>query len=46
MHAAAQGLADSLTPGELERNLLYPDIERVSRVRGDLLFTLSKGRQD
>ncbi|BGP57575.1 hypothetical protein JCM8202v2_005219 [Rhodotorula sphaerocarpa] len=32
VHAAAQGLADSLTPGELERNLLYPDIERIREV--------------
>ena len=30
VHAAAQGLADSLTVGETERNLLYPDVERVS----------------
>lgn len=30
VHASAQGLADSLTPAETERNLLYPDVERVS----------------
>ncbi|GAA6032978.1 hypothetical protein JCM8097_000081 [Rhodosporidiobolus ruineniae] len=32
VHAAAQGLSISLTPGEVERNLLYPDIERIREV--------------
>ncbi|GAA5945963.1 hypothetical protein JCM10213_006206 [Rhodosporidiobolus nylandii] len=32
VHAAAQGLADSLTPDEVERQLLYPDIERIREV--------------
>ncbi|POY76220.1 putative Malate dehydrogenase (oxaloacetate-decarboxylating) (NADP(+)) [Rhodotorula taiwanensis] len=32
IHAAAQGLADSLTPDENARNLLYPDIERIREV--------------
>ena len=30
VHASAQGLADSLNANEIERNLLYPDVERVS----------------
>lgn len=30
VHASAQGLADSLNANETERNLLYPDVERVS----------------
>ncbi|GAA5821572.1 hypothetical protein JCM11251_000913 [Rhodosporidiobolus azoricus] len=32
VHAASSGLASSLTPDELERNLLYPDIERIREV--------------
>jgi hypothetical protein len=36
VHAAAQGLADSLTTGETERNLLYPDVERVSFALSEL----------
>ncbi|GAA5877685.1 hypothetical protein JCM16303_000204 [Sporobolomyces ruberrimus] len=32
VHASAQGLADSLTPAETERNLLYPDVERIREV--------------
>ncbi|GJN93671.1 hypothetical protein Rhopal_006728-T1 [Rhodotorula paludigena] len=32
VHASANGLAHSLTPDELERNLLYPDIERIREV--------------
>ncbi|GAA5939675.1 uncharacterized protein JCM15063_005252 [Sporobolomyces koalae] len=32
VHASAQGLADSLTAAETERNLLYPDVERIREV--------------
>ncbi|GAA5960500.1 hypothetical protein JCM3765_003657 [Sporobolomyces pararoseus] len=32
VHASSQGLADSLTPDEIERNLLYPDVERIREV--------------
>lgn len=32
VHASAQGLADSLTSDELERDLLYPDVERIREV--------------
>ncbi|GAA6063694.1 hypothetical protein JCM10212_000273 [Sporobolomyces blumeae] len=32
IHASAQGLADSLTADELERDLLYPDVERIREV--------------
>ncbi|ORY77633.1 hypothetical protein BCR35DRAFT_305399 [Leucosporidium creatinivorum] len=32
VHASAQALADSLTVEEKERNLLYPDVERIREV--------------
>ncbi|BGP42746.1 hypothetical protein JCM10450v2_006856 [Rhodotorula kratochvilovae] len=32
VHACSLGLASSLTPDELDRNLLYPDIERIREV--------------
>ncbi|GAA5825984.1 hypothetical protein JCM5353_008986 [Sporobolomyces roseus] len=32
VHASAQGLADSLNANETERNLLYPDVERIREV--------------
>ncbi|GAA5841738.1 hypothetical protein JCM3766R1_005167 [Sporobolomyces carnicolor] len=32
VHASAQGLADSLNSDECERNLLYPDVERIREV--------------
>ena len=38
VHASAQGLADSLNSDECERNLLYPDVERVRSFALDLSF--------
>ncbi|GAA6009498.1 hypothetical protein JCM11491_003579 [Sporobolomyces phaffii] len=32
VHASAQGLADSLNSDETERNLLYPDVQRIREV--------------
>ena len=32
MHASAQALAESLTEAETERNLLYPDVDRIREV--------------
>jgi hypothetical protein len=39
VHASAQGLADSLNADEVERNLLYPDVERVSFSRSRYLLS-------
>ncbi|KAG0653522.1 hypothetical protein C6P46_002502, partial [Rhodotorula mucilaginosa] len=45
VHAAAQGLADSLTTGETERNLLYPDVERIRDVSIKIAVTVIEAAQ-
>ncbi|GAA5865088.1 hypothetical protein JCM8547_007708 [Rhodosporidiobolus lusitaniae] len=45
VHAAATGLANSLTAGELERNLLYPDIERIREVSIKIAVTVIREAQ-
>ncbi|GAA5872013.1 hypothetical protein JCM3774_006580 [Rhodotorula dairenensis] len=45
VHAAAQGLADSLTVGETERNLLYPDVERIREVSIKIAVTVIEAAQ-
>ncbi|GAA5974298.1 hypothetical protein JCM11641_006720 [Rhodosporidiobolus odoratus] len=45
IHAAAQGLADSLTADELERNLLYPDIERIREVSIKIAVSVVRSAQ-
>jgi malate dehydrogenase (oxaloacetate-decarboxylating)(NADP+) len=40
VHASAQALANSLTPEERERNLLYPDVERVRLLAFSLTLPL------
>ncbi|KAM0791949.1 hypothetical protein ACM66B_004200 [Microbotryomycetes sp. NB124-2] len=45
VHAAAQSLADSLTPDEKERNLLYPDVERIREVSMTIAVGVIKAAQ-
>ncbi|BGP10667.1 hypothetical protein JCM10049v2_006559 [Rhodotorula toruloides] len=45
VHASAQGLADSLTPEETARHLLYPDIERIREVSIKIAVTVIQAAQ-
>ncbi|GAA5895898.1 hypothetical protein JCM8208_005118 [Rhodotorula glutinis] len=45
VHAASLGLATSLTPDELERDLLYPDIERIREVSIKIAVTVVRRAQ-
>ncbi|GEM12284.1 malic enzyme [Rhodotorula toruloides] len=45
VHASAQGLANSLTPEETARNLLYPDIERIREVSIKIAVTVIQAAQ-
>jgi len=45
VHAASLGLATSLTPDELERDLLYPDIERIREVSIKVAVTVVRRAQ-
>ncbi|GAA5936374.1 hypothetical protein JCM1841_002920 [Sporobolomyces salmonicolor] len=45
VHASAQGLADSLTSEELERDLLYPDIERIREVSIRIALSVIRSAQ-
>ena len=45
IQAAAQGLADSLTPDERYRNLLYPDVDRIREVTIAIAKTMVRSAQ-
>ena len=45
IQAAAQGLADSLTPDERYRNLLYPEVERIREVTITIAKTIIRSAQ-
>ncbi|KPV73817.1 uncharacterized protein RHOBADRAFT_16250 [Rhodotorula graminis WP1] len=46
VHACSLGLSTSLTPDELERDLLYPDIERIREVSIKVAVTVVRRAQE